>query len=165
MPNRRHFNIFKYRYIEIFKCFGYFPTGMPVKIGSLVKFYIILLLSEGPKHGYDLMRELEEKLGRKISTSQVYPFLNVLEKNKLVKVENILERNKKRYTLTPSGKVFVDNYLQRFGDLLHRAIEPKLAICTHCGCKVYEGGYKEIIGGKQFMFCCSHCANSFKKKK
>ncbi len=138
---------------------------MPVKIGSLVKFYIILLLSEGPKHGYDLMGEMKEKLGRKISTSQMYPFLSILEKNKLVKVETIFERNKKRYTLTKSGKEFVNNYLQRFGVLLHMAIEPKLTICTHCGCKVYEGSYKELIGGKQFAFCCHHCANSFKQKK
>ena len=136
---------------------------MQVKIRSLVKFYTILLLKEEPKHGYDLMKELEEKLGRKISTSQVYPFLNILEKNKLIKVEEIKEREKKIYKLTKNGEKFVNNFLQRFGDLLHIAIEPKLTTCTHCGCKVYGGGYKEKIGKKQLTFCCCHCAKSFKK--
>ena len=81
---------------------------MQVKIGSLVKFYTILLLSEEPKHGYDLMKELEETLGRKISTSQVYPFLKLLEKNRLIKIEEIGEREKKIYQLTKNGKKFVN---------------------------------------------------------
>ena len=38
---------------------------MQVKIGSLVKFYALLLLSEGPKHGYTLMKELENRFGKK----------------------------------------------------------------------------------------------------
>lgn len=137
---------------------------MQVKIGSLVKFYTILLLTEEPKHGYNLMKELEEKLGRKISTSQVYPFLNILEENKLIIVEEIGEREKKIYRLTKSGKKFVNGFLQRFGDLLHIAIEPKLTTCAHCGCKVYEGGHEEMINNKKLMFCCHHCARSYKKK-
>jgi len=91
------------------------------------------------------MKELKEKLGRKISTSQVCPFLNILEKNKLIKVEEIGKREKKVYRLTNNGKEFVNGFLQRFGDLINMAIEPKLTICIHCGCKVYEGGYKEGI--------------------
>jgi len=137
---------------------------MVVKIGSLVKFYIILLLREKSKYGYNLMKELDKKLGRKISTSQVYPFLNILEKNKMILVEKVGEREKKIYRLTKSGKKFVNGFLQRFGDLLYITIKPKLTTCTHCGCKVYEGGHKEIIGNKRFMFCCHHCARSYKKK-
>ena len=38
---------------------------MRIKVGSMVKFYSLLLLSEAPKHGYELMKDLEEKLGRK----------------------------------------------------------------------------------------------------
>lgn len=138
---------------------------MEVKIRSLVKFYTVLLLSEGPKYGYDLMKELEKKLGGNISASQVYPFLNILKKNKLIKVEKLGEREKKFYKLTKDGRKFVDNFLKRFGDLFHIAIEPRLTICTHCGCKVYEGGHKEKIQRKQLTFCCHHCARSFKKHK
>lgn len=135
---------------------------MAVKIGSLVKFYTILLLKDGHKHGYELMKELEKKLGRKISASQVYPFLTTLKKNRLIEVEEIGGREKKVYKLTKEGKKFVNSFLQRFGDLIHIAIEPKLTVCAHCGCRVYEGGHKEKIGKKTLNFCCHHCARAFK---
>lgn len=134
-----------------------------IKIASLVKFYTILLLKEGPNYGYELMKQLEKRLENKISTSQIYPFLNILEKNKLIKVEKFGDREKKIYQLTENGKKFVNNFLERFGDLLHITIEPRLTTCTHCGCKVYEGGYEEKIKNKKLMFCCHHCARSFKK--
>lgn len=137
---------------------------MQVKIASLVKFYTILLLKESPKHGYELMKELEKKLECKISTSQVYPFLNILEKNKLINIEEVGGRKKRVYKLTEKGKKFVNSFLQRFGDLLHIAIEPKLTICSHCGCKVYEGGHKEKIKNKEVTFCCHHCAKAFKEE-
>jgi len=137
---------------------------MKVKIGSLVKFYTVLLLKEGPKHGYELMKELEKKLGNKISTSQMYPFLSILEKENIIKFSEIGGREKKVYQLTKKGEDFVSSLLQRFGDLIYIAIEPKLTTCTHCGCKLYEkSGYKEKIGNKVLMFCCHHCAKSFKK--
>jgi len=148
--------------MAIFKYFGRYLPNMPVKIGSIVKFYTILLLNEGHKYGYDLMKELEAKLGRRISASQVYPFLNVLEKNSILRVESIGEREKKVYSLTPRGREFVDSFLERFGDLLHAAIEPKLTVCTHCGCKVYEGMHTEVISGKKLAFCCCHCARTYK---
>ena len=55
-----------------------------IKINNMVKFCTLYLLANEPKHGYDLMKELEEKLGRRISASNVYPFLSNLRKNKLI---------------------------------------------------------------------------------
>ncbi len=43
---------------------------MEPKITNLVKFYTILLLSDGPKHGYEIIRHLGEKLGKKASPGQ-----------------------------------------------------------------------------------------------
>ncbi len=124
---------------------------MEIKIGSLVKFYTVLFISEGPKHGYELMKGLENKVG-KISSSQVYPFLNILERNKIIKID----------------KVFVKQHIERFGDLLHIAIAPKLTTCAHCGCKVYSGGVKQKVDKKELMFCCHYCAKAchgdYKKK-
>ncbi len=136
-----------------------------VKIGSLIKLYTILLLNESPKHGYDLMKELEEKLGRRVSPSQIYPFLRTLEKNRLIKVKKKETRDKKIYSLTTKGKRFVDKILSRFGELIEIAIEPKLKVCAHCGCKVYEGGYKETMNDVELVFCCRYCAESFKMIK
>ncbi|MBS3108275.1 PadR family transcriptional regulator [Candidatus Woesearchaeota archaeon] len=138
---------------------------MKIEIGSLVKFYIILLLNEGQKHGYTLMKELEEKLNRKISASQVYPFLKILKKNKLIKIEVIKEREKKVYKLTSKGKEFVNNFLHKSGNLLAAVIESKISSCAHCECKIYESNYKEKINGKLLIFCCEHCAKSFKHCK
>lgn len=42
-------------------------------------------------------------------------------------------------------------------------IKEDLTTCAHCGCKVYEGAYKEEINGKELAFCCKHCARSYKK--
>src|SRR3989338_3758329 len=110
---------------------------MKIEIGSLVKFYIILLLNEGQKHGYTLMKELEEKLNRKISASQVYPFLKILKKNKLIKIEVIKEREKKVYKLTSKGKEFVNNFLHKSGNLLAAVIKSFLLLTlTHPGSKI-----------------------------
>ncbi len=136
---------------------------MAVKITNLIKFYIVLLLKEGPKHGYELIKELEKHLEKKISTSQIYPFLNELKKNRLIEVKEKKERDKKIYYLTAAGKEFVKNILVRFGELIDIAITPKLTKCSHCGCEIYKGGHKEKIRMKNYIFCCMHCAASFKR--
>lgn len=134
-----------------------------VKITNMVKFCTLYLLASGPKHGYDLMKELEEKLGRKISASNVYPFLDALIKNKLIKIKKTGKREKKTYILTDGGRKFTKGMFNRFGDLIDIAIEPKLTACAHCNCKVYEGGHSEKIKGKKLKFCCMHCASSYKR--
>ncbi|MEK6973143.1 MAG: PadR family transcriptional regulator [archaeon] len=136
---------------------------MEVNIGSILKFYTILLLNEGPKCGYALIKELSVKTGKGVSASQVYPFLKQLQKNKLITIKKEGAREKKVFVLTKKGQAFITKILSRFGDLLYIAIEPKLHICANCGCKVFEGGYKESIRGKMLAFCCQHCAASYKK--
>src|SRR3989339_1537348 len=134
-----------------------------VKITNMVKFCTLYLLASGPKHGYDLMKELEEKLGRNISASNVYPFLEILIKNRLIKIQTTGKREKKTYSLTVEGKNFTKNMFGRFSDLIDTAIEPKLTTCAHCSCKVYEGGHTEKMNGRILKFCCMHCASSYKK--
>lgn len=134
-----------------------------IKINNIVKLYTLCLLATGPKHGYDLMKELGEKLGRKISASNVYPFLNTLRKNKLIKFDKVGKRYKKIYNLTPEGKNFTKEMFTKFGDLIDIAIQPKISTCP-CGCKIYSGGHTERIKGKIMKFCCSHCAKMFKSK-
>jgi len=134
-----------------------------IKINNMLKFYTLLLLTTGPKHGYELIKELKEKLERKVSTSNVYPFLDNLRKNKLVKIDKIGKRDKKVYHLTPEGRSFTKHMFSKFGDLINIAIEPRISTCP-CGCKIYSGGYAEKIKGKTVKFCCSHCANEYKSK-
>ena len=135
-----------------------------VKITNMLKFYTLCLLSTGPKHGYDLIKELQVKLERKVSTSNVYPFLDTLRKNKLVRIDEIGKRDKKVYHLTPEGKNFTKQMFSKFGDLITIAIQPKLTICP-CGFKMYSGGYSQKVDGKVMKFCCSHCAETYKTLK
>lgn len=131
-----------------------------IKVTNMVKFYTICMLYEGPKHGYEIIKTIGEKINKKVSPGQIYPFLAKLEKNKLVTSGKRGERDKKAYSLTPEGKKFTQDMLHRFGDLVELAIESNLTKCAHCGCEVFRGGYKEKIGNKEITFCCSHCAAS-----
>ncbi len=131
-----------------------------VKITNMLKFYTLCLLGTGPKHGYELIKELEEKLERKVSASNVYPFLETLRKNKLVRIDAVGKRDKKIYNLTPDGRSFTKQMFSKFGDLIAIAIRPKLTICP-CGCKMYSGGHTQKVNGKLMKFCCSHCAETY----
>ena len=134
-----------------------------IKITNMLKFYTLCLLATGPKHGYDLIKELEEKLGRRISASNIYPFLSILRKNKLIKFNKVGKRDKKTYYLTQEGKKFTKQMFSKFGDLINIAIEPKITACP-CGCKIYSGGHVMRIKGKLMKFCCSHCAGKYRPK-
>jgi DNA-binding PadR family transcriptional regulator len=133
-----------------------------IKITNLVKFYTLLLLYGKPKYGYEIIKEIEEKTNRKVSPGQIYPFLKKLEKYKYLKVKKTGVREKKIYSLTKNGKIFVKKTLNRLGGLVDIAIEPRLTICSHCGCRIYKSGHRELIKGKRLIFCCQHCARSYK---
>lgn len=128
-----------------------------VKVTNMLKFYTLCLLANGPKHGYELIKELESQFGRKISASNVYPFLDILRRNKLIKFDKVDKRDKKVYNLTSEGKRFTQRMFNKFGDLINIAIEPKITACP-CGCKIYSGGVTEKIRGRTMKFCCAHCA-------
>ncbi|MDP3917171.1 MAG: PadR family transcriptional regulator [Nanoarchaeota archaeon] len=134
-----------------------------IKIINLIKLYTLLLLSQGPKHGYEIIKELEDKLDKKISTSHIYPFFEQLKKNKVLIIERHKEKNRKTYQLTEKGKNLTKSMINRFAGLIDIAIEPRLKVCIHCACKVYEGGHNEILNKKKLVFCCKHCASTYKK--
>lgn len=133
------------------------------KVTNMVKFYAMLLLLEKKQHGYELMKQIGSRLEKKVSPGQMYPFLAELQKNKFVKITKSGGRDKTEYELTSDGKKFAGQMLHRFGGLLEIALKPHLTVCTHCGCKVFEGGVTKTIHGKKLKFCCGHCAASFEK--
>lgn len=129
-----------------------------IKINSLINFYIFLLLEQKPRHGYELIKELERKLGQEVSASRIYPFLEKMRKEKLIAVKSTGEREKKIYALTAQGKKLAEKLLARFSDLMEAAISRKLSKCHHCGCEVYGRAYVKRVGGKTRKFCCRYCA-------
>ncbi|MBU1854879.1 MAG: PadR family transcriptional regulator, partial [Nanoarchaeota archaeon] len=129
-----------------------------------VKLHTLCLLNQGPKHGYEIIKELENNLDQHISASHVYPFLKSLEENKFISCKTIEERDKKKYNLTKNGETFIGLVFENISTIIDSAIQKKLSICTNCRCKVYEGGYKEIIKNYEKVFCCKHCADAFKEE-
>ena len=136
-------------------------------ISDFSRFYILTILYEGPAHGYQILNRFKQRVKKEVSPSLVYPFLQQLEKKGLVKhtIKPVGEKEKKVFELTKKGRELCTVLFKRFAELVSIAIEPSLYVCAHCGCKVYEGGYRENIDGKETAFCCMHCARSYKETK
>jgi len=136
-------------------------------LSDFSRFYILTILYEGPVHGYSILGRFKRTLGKEISPSLVYPFLEELEKKGLVKhtSEPVGDKPRKIFELTTEGRELATGLFKRFAGLISVAIEPSLYVCAHCGCKVYEGGYREVIDGKETTFCCRHCAHSYKDER
>ncbi len=141
--------------------------GMDELISDFSRFYILTILYEGPAHGYNIMSQFKKRVKKEISPSLVYPFLEQLEDKGYVKhtLQPVGDKVKKVFALTDEGRELCTCLFKRFAGLVSIAIEPSLSVCAHCGCKVYEGAYKEVIDGKEMAFCCSHCAASYKENK
>jgi len=135
-------------------------------VSDFSRFYILTILYEGPHHGYSIISKFKKRIGKDVSPSLVYPFLSRLEKRGLVKhsLKPVGEKKKKVFELTDKGKELCKTLFKRFSALVSVAIEPSLEICASCGCKVYEGGHRETIKGKEMTFCCVHCAESYKRE-
>lgn len=91
--------------------------------GSL-KYLILDLLSQKPRHGYEIIREIEEKSGGYYSPSPgtVYPTLQMLEDLGHVQVKE--QDGKKVYELTDEGKTYLKEHKERIEE--HRR---KIAEC------------------------------------
>jgi DNA-binding PadR family transcriptional regulator len=69
-----------------------------------VKLLLLAALDDGPRHGYELMKAVEELSGGRYvpSAGVVYPSLKALAQQGLLRVEEQDER--RSYALTPAGK-------------------------------------------------------------
>ena len=143
------------------------PKNIDDLISDFSRFYILTILYEGPAHGYSIISQFKKRVRKEISPSLVYPFLQQLEEKGLVThtVKPVGEKERKIFELTKEGRELCTRLFKRFAQLVAIAIEPSIYVCAHCGCKVYDGGYREVIEDREIAFCCSHCAASFKECK
>ena len=134
-------------------------------ISDFSRFYILTILYEGPAHGYQIINRFKKRVKKDVSPSLVYPFLQQLEEKGLVThtTEPVGQKQRKIFRLTDEGRRVCTGLFKRFADLIAITIESSLYVCAHCGCKVYESGYRETTNGKETAFCCIHCANSYKE--
>jgi PadR family transcriptional regulator PadR len=143
------------------------PQNIDELISDFSRFYILTILYEGPAHGYSIISQFKKRVKKEISPSLVYPFLQKLEEKGLVThtQKPVGEKERKIFELTEEGRELCTGLFKRFAELVAIAIEPSMFVCAHCGCKVYEGAYKEVIDSKEMAFCCMHCARSYKEVK
>jgi len=82
-----------------------------------VEYAVLGLLAQGPKHGYELKREIERKLRPiwRIATSRLYLALSRLEHSGLIQGEPQVTKGRARrvYRLTPEGERRLWEWLRR----------------------------------------------------
>jgi len=85
-----------------------------------MKYVILRLLRDKPRHGYEVIRAMEEKLGGWYTPSAgtVYPTLQLLEDEGYVRI--VETEGKKVYHITPEGERFLDEHKSRLEEILER---------------------------------------------
>ncbi len=88
-----------------------------------VRLAVLSLLSEGPKHGYELMRALEDRAdgAYRASAGTIYPTLQQLEDEGLAQSEP--REGKRVYRLTPEGEREVRDAAKTIERIWRRAEE------------------------------------------
>jgi len=85
-----------------------------------VKFVILRLLKEKPRHGYEIIKALEERMGGHYTPSAgtVYPTLQLLEDQGLVR--GVETDGRRVYHITSQGEAFLDENRDVIDDMMDR---------------------------------------------
>ena len=97
-----------------------FRRGRVFEQGDL-KYVILKMLAEKPRHGYEIIKELEERFGGAYSPSAgtVYPTLTLLEDLGYASVTPE-EGGKKVYSITPEGEKYLEENKGAVEDIFER---------------------------------------------
>ncbi|HWO87745.1 MAG TPA: PadR family transcriptional regulator [Gemmatimonadales bacterium] len=101
---------------------GYRHRRQVFESGEL-RYVILGLLRERPRHGYDVIKALEERFGGFYSPSPgtVYPVLQMLEDQGMVRI--VETDGKKVYHITPEGERFLDESRDTISSIFERVRE------------------------------------------
>jgi len=93
-----------------------------------LRLLLLKLIAEKPRHGYELIKAVEDSVGGAYSPSPgvVYPTLSLLEDLGYAKVEEA-EGGKKLYAITPEGSAFLETQAPAIALLLARMEEAAVA--------------------------------------
>lgn len=91
---------------------------------SELRLVLLALISDAPRHGYDLIREIEERTGGAYAPSPgvVYPTLSVLTDQDFI-AEQDSEGAKKLYAVTPAGEAHLAENADKVTELMGRLAE------------------------------------------
>src|SRR5918992_4723614 len=82
-----------------------------------VEYCVLALLRDGPRYGFELVRELSDVDGLVTSEGTIYPLLPRLRKDKLVTTfwrESESGPPRRYYELTRAGKAALDDFTQEW---------------------------------------------------
>ena len=88
-----------------------------------MKYVILKMLRDKPRHGYEVMKDLEERMHGCYSPSPgtVYPTLQWLEDEGLVVARDV--EGKKVYEITDTGRAFLEKHKDIVEDIFDRVTE------------------------------------------
>ncbi len=88
-----------------------------------LKLVLLKLIEENPRHGYDLIRDIEERTGGAYAPSPgvIYPTLTLLDDMGLI--EATAEGNKKQFAITDAGRAELISRADEVGVLFERLAE------------------------------------------
>ncbi|MEW6365394.1 MAG: PadR family transcriptional regulator [Acidobacteriota bacterium] len=88
-----------------------------------MKYVILRLLKEKPRHGYEIIKALEERMGGWYTPSAgtIYPTLQLLEDQGYVRI--VEQDGKKIYHITPEGEKFLEENRSTIEEIMDRLRE------------------------------------------
>ncbi len=91
--------------------------------GGELKLVLLGLIGEAPRHGYDLIREIEERTGGAYAPSPgvIYPTLTLLDDMGLI--EGVADGSKKQFAITDAGRAELDAKAAELKTLMDRLAE------------------------------------------
>jgi len=86
---------------------GGYTRGPKMFDAGALRYIVLQLIAERPRHGYEIIKEIEERVGGGYAPSPgaIYPLLALLED--LGHVEVTADGNKKLHSITPDGRAFL----------------------------------------------------------
>ena len=89
-----------------------------------MRYVVLQLISEKPRHGYEIIKELEQRAGGAYTPSPgaIYPLLAMLLD--MGHVSAAADGNKKLHTITPEGEAFLAENRQFVDAIMARMNEP-----------------------------------------
>ena len=116
-----------------------------------LKYVILRLLEEKPRHGYEIIKELEDRFGGAYSPSPgtVYPTLTMLEDLGYAKVSQD-EKGRKTYEITPEGTAYlaehsttVDSIFERIGQFVEGFLDTPMMEVNNSFRRVGRAAYSQ----------------------
>ena len=91
--------------------------------GGELKLVLLQLIADAPRHGYDLIREIEDRTGGAYAPSPgvIYPTLTLLDDMGLI--EGVADGTKKQFAITDAGRAELDAKAAELKVLMDRLAE------------------------------------------